>query len=167
APPRARAGDREFLLRLARDTWRGLEALTDREHHLPVDHVRLDADGGRVGDYVNVTTVGLRLIAIVAAHDLGFVSMPDAAARIREILDVLAGLEQHDGFFFNYYDTTSLERTSNLLSFVDSSWLAAGLMVVRNAIPDLAAESTRLIDQADWRFFYDPARGRMVHGYWV
>src|SRR6185295_17426160 len=71
------------------------------------------------------------------------------------------------GFFFNYYDTTSLERTSNLVSFVDSSWLTAGLMVVRGAFPELAEACTRLIDAGDYRFFYDPARGRMSHGYWV
>ena len=46
--PRTRLGrgaprtDRAFLERLARDTWRGLTAFTDREHALPVDHVRLD-----------------------------------------------------------------------------------------------------------------------------
>jgi hypothetical protein len=34
------ADDREFLWRLARDTWRGLDALTDRENGLPIDHVR-------------------------------------------------------------------------------------------------------------------------------
>src|SRR5437899_7906899 len=34
--------DDAFLRRLARDTWRGLVAFTDREHGLPVDHVRLD-----------------------------------------------------------------------------------------------------------------------------
>ena len=41
------AGDREFLERVARDTWRGLDALTDRENGLPVDHVRLSAARSR------------------------------------------------------------------------------------------------------------------------
>src|SRR5439155_165118 len=46
--------DREFVARLARDTWRGLEAFTDRENHLPVDNVRfagtsVDGAEARVG----------------------------------------------------------------------------------------------------------------------
>src|SRR5262249_14331950 len=63
------SGDDAFLRRVARDTWRGLVAFTDREHALPVDHVRLDpvslarADA-RVGDYTNVTTIGLYLAAV-------------------------------------------------------------------------------------------------------
>ena len=117
------SGDREFVERLARDTWRGLEAMTDREHALPVDHVRLgatDADA-RVGDYTNVTTIGLRLIAIVAARELGYLDDARAIRRVAAVLDTLDGLETHVGFFFNYYDTTSLERTSNLVSFVDNT----------------------------------------------
>jgi len=163
------AGDRELVLRVARDTWRGLDALIDREHQLPIDHVHLGARRGdmRVGDYANVTTIGLRLAAVVAAHELGFLSRYEAADRLRAVLATLATLETHDGFFFNYYDTTSLERTSNLISFVDSSWLTAGLIVARQAFPELGPDASRFIDGASYRFFYDERLGRMAHGYWV
>src|SRR5207244_12584328 len=55
--------DAEFVARLARDTWRGLEAFTDREHQLPVDNVRLGATSAgrgeaRAGHYTNVTHLG-------------------------------------------------------------------------------------------------------------
>jgi hypothetical protein len=163
------ADEREFVARLAADTWRGLEAFVDREHQLPVDNVRLAAtpDDARVGDYTNITTVGLRLIAIVAAHELGLIARDEAVGRVRTLLATLAGLETSQGFFFNYYDTTSLERTSNLVSFVDSSWLTAGLMVVRTAFPELGDACGRVIDRQDYRFFYDRAFGLMSHGYWV
>jgi putative glucoamylase len=166
------ASDRAFVARLAADTWRGLDAFVDREHQLPVDHVRLGAtsaagEAARVGDYTNVTSVGLRLLAIVAAHDLGLLPVGDAVARARAVLDTLARLETHAGFFFNYYDTTSLERTSNFVSFVDSSWLTAALIVVRAAFPELAPACTRLIDAGDYGFFYDARVGRMSHGYYV
>jgi hypothetical protein len=160
------AADRDFLLRLARDTWRGLEGLTDREHQLPVDHVHLDGTAAPVGDYTNVTTIGLGLIAVVAAYELELISADAAVRSLRARLAALGDLETHAGFFFNYYDTTSLERTSNLISFVDSSWLTAGLMVVRMTFPELSAECTALIDRQSYAFFYDDLE-RMVHGYWV
>src|SRR5205823_4067919 len=164
--------DREFVARLARDTWRGLEAFTDREDHLPVDNVRfaetsVDGAGARVGDYTNVTSVGLRLIALVAAADLDLVPRTEAIRRVRRLLATLEGLETYRGFFYNYYDTTSRERTSNFLSFVDSSWLTAGLMVVRTAFPELGEPCSRIIAAQDYRFFYDAARRRMSHGYYV
>jgi len=168
----APASDRAFLERLARDTWRGLIAFTDGEHALPVDHVRLDPDSlaradARVGDYTNVTSVGLYLAAIAAAHETGLVARAAAIARVGTVLDTLDRLETHQGFFYNYYDTTSLERSSHFVSFVDSGWLVAGLMIVRQTFPELAARATAMIERADFRFFYDAERGRMRHGYWV
>lgn len=166
------ADDRAFLLRVATDTWRGLQALTDRENGLPVDHVRLgDGDDTArdtdVGDYTSITNVGLHLIAIVAARDLGLATTAEAEAAITQLLDTLERLETHEGFYFNYYDTTSLERSSNFLSFVDTSWLTAGLLVVRTSVPSLAARCTRLVDAMPYDFFYDKRLGEISHGYYV
>ena len=170
--PALPSDDRAFLRRLARDTWRGLVAFTDREHALPVDHVRLDPTSmargdARVGDYTNITSVGLYLASIAAAHELGLVTRAAALDRLGADLDTLGRLETYDGFFFNYYDTTTLERSSHFVSFVDTGWLVAGLMVVRQTLPELADRATRLIERVDFRFFYDADRGRMRHGYWV
>lgn len=163
--------DREFLETVARDTWRGIAALTDRENGLPVDHVVFSgsprAPASSAADYTSTTNVGLHLIATVAAHDLGLIAAPLAAERLRRVLDTLDRLETYRGFFFNYYDTTSLERTSNLVSFVDSSWLTAGLIVVRQAFPELAARCTRRIEEQSYRFFYDEVAQQMSHGYYV
>jgi len=159
-----------FAQRLARDTWRGLEALTDREHGLPVNHVRVTADATGnvltdVADYTSPTDIGLHLLAIVAAHDLDWLRPDEATARVERILDTLEQLETHRGFLFNYYDTTSLERTSNYVSFVDSAWLAAGLIVVRNALPRLAPRCTAVIERGDYGFFYDARHRLLAQGY--
>jgi hypothetical protein len=164
--------DDAFIARLARDVWSGLDALADRENSLPVDHVHFGrtsvapADAS-VGDYTSITSVGLRMVAIVAAFHLEFISQRAAIDRLRALLTTLSQLETYDGFFFNYYDTTSLERTSNFVSFVDSSWLTAGLMVVRMTFPELAAQCTQLIERTDYRFFYDDQLQLMSHGYYV
>jgi hypothetical protein len=166
--PRADAG---LMRRVARDTWRGLTALTDRENGLPVDNVYFDGDApatdARVGDYTSASDIGLHLIAIVAAHDLRLIPSRAAAAKIRRILDTLDRLETYRGLFFNFYDTTSLERTSNFISFVDSSWLTAGLMVARMSFPELYEPCTKLIAQTDYSFFYDAQTQRISHGYYV
>jgi hypothetical protein len=169
APP---DDDEAFLRRLAVDTWVGLAAFTDREHVLPVDHVRLGGASleraeARVGDYTNITSVGLYLAAIAAAHEIDILFREDAVARIIRVLDVLDRLETYQGFFYNYYDTTTLERTSHFLSFVDSAWLVAGLVVVRQTFPELAPRASALIDRIDFRFFYDDRLGRMSHGHWT
>ena len=165
------ADDREFLWRVARDTWRGLAALADRENGLPMDHVRfrggVDVEDAEIGDYTSASAAGLHLAAIVAAHEMGFLSHEEALAKLRRELATLERLETHRGFHFNFYDTTSLERTSHFVSFVDAAWLAAGLMVVRQAIPELAPVATRLLGERDYGVFWDPRYQQMSHGFFV
>ena len=166
------ADDAGFLIQLARDSWRGLAALTDREHGLPVDHVSFAAGGvepaqARVGDYTSPSTIGIWLMAVVGAEKLGLIGRPEAQALLDHALTTLGKLERLHGFFYNYYDTTSLERSSNFVSSVDSSWLTAGLMVLRQAHPELAAPATRLIQDGDYGWLYDPAVGLISHGYYV
>jgi hypothetical protein len=166
------ADTQAFLSRLAADTWRGLDAFTNRDNGLPVDNVRfapgsVDVADTRIGDYTNVTNIGLLLIAVTAAERLGLLTRPQAIEHIETVLATVDGLEKHAGFLFNYYDVTSLERTSNLISFVDSSWLTAGLIVARTSFPELAEPCSKLIEQQDYRFFYDSVLEQMSHGYYV
>jgi hypothetical protein len=177
--PRTLLADRDELLaladdalldRIARDTWRGLAALTDREHGLPINHVLFPKGSlaplhSRIGDYASTTDIGLWMVAVVAARDLALLA-PDEA-RVRRTLDTLDRLEKHAGFLFNYYDTTTLERTSDFVSFVDSAWLAAGLIVVRQAFPELAGRCTAMLAHRDFGRFYDRRERLMVHGFFV
>ncbi|MCX8071228.1 MAG: hypothetical protein N3C12_02075 [Candidatus Binatia bacterium] len=162
----------QFLQQVARDTWRGLRSLRDREHGLPIDHVRwlgfdFDPRRAQIGDYTSSSNLGLFLLAAVAARELGLETHESTVALVRDVFDTMERLERYEGFFFNYYDTTSLERTSHFVSFVDSSWLTAALVVVRNALPELAPRATRFLSREDYGFFYDRARGQMRHGYYV
>jgi hypothetical protein len=164
--------DRAFLERLARDTWRGLDALSDRDNGLPIDNIRL-ANGSvavadaHIGDYTSSTNIGLSLIATVAAFDLQLITREQAVAKIRTTVATLKRLEAYHGLFYNFYDTTSLERTSNFVSFVDSSWLTAGLIVVRQAFPEVHDAASALIAQTDYSFFYNRERKLVSHGYYV
>jgi hypothetical protein len=164
--------DREFLWRLAHDTWRGLEALTDEHTELPWDHVLLrgesaDAVEAHPGDYVTTSSIGLYLVAVVAAHELGFLDERGAEARIGGVIDSLERLETYRGYCFNFYKTRSLRPVGDLVSFVDAAWLSAGLIVARQALPALAERATRHLRQLDLGFFYDPAARLMSHGYYV
>ncbi len=163
--------DLGLLRRLAHDSWRGLDSLRDRASGLPFDTVSFededDADELRIGDYTNVTNVGLYLTALVGAYEMGLIDRAGALERAERVLQTLRRLETHGGFFFNYYDTTSLERSSNFISFVDSAWLATGLIVLRAALPELSADASDILDRGDFGFFYDAARGLMSHGFYT
>jgi hypothetical protein len=162
--------DAAFLYRLARDTWRGIEAMVDMETGLPIDHVRFTNESiepahADIGDYTSTTNIGLYLAAVTGAHRLGLIGRDAALARLRAVLVTLSRVEQYRGFFFNFYDTVSLERTSSLVSFVDSTWLLAGLIVARQTFPELAGETRHLDVAHNFALFYDPTYDLMTHGY--
>lgn len=165
--------DREFLMEVAKDTWKFFDHIVDREHGLPLDTIQLGKqealdEGTWIGDYTNVTNIGVYLMCVVSAQDLGFISKEEAVKRIQTTLNTVENLEYHSsGFPYNYYDTTTLEKTSYFVSLVDSGWLLAGLYVVKNAYGDaLAEQAERIIRKGHLSFFYDPVEQQMYHGYY-
>ncbi len=165
--------DKAFLKEVAGDTWRFFDEITDAEHGLPLDNIRLGektplGEGVWIGDYTNITNVGVFLMSVVSAYDMGFITKDDAVARIRKVLTTMEKLECHkSGFPFNYYDTTLLVPTSYFVSFVDSGWLYLGYYVAKNAFPEELSEQVgRLLARANFKFFYDPVANQMYHGYY-
>ena len=164
------ADDNAFAWQVARDTWRGLDALTDRENHFPVDNVRLaplDPHAPPPSATTPASPHRPLLIDVVAATELGFLCRDEAVARLPPSSTRSTASRATRGFLYNYYDTTSLERTSNFVSFVDSSWLTAGAHGRAHELPG-AARALHAADHADgYRFFYDAAAQLMSHGYYV
>jgi hypothetical protein len=165
--------DKAFLKEVAKDTWDFFDKILDSEHGLPLDtvlfgeKVPLEATTW-VGDYTSVTNIGVYLMAVVSAYDLGLIPRADAVQRIQKTLTTLEKLEYHaSGFPYNYYDTTTLERTSYFVSFVDSGWLMLGLYVAKNAFPEeLLQQTTRILKRGNFNFFYDPLAKQMFHGFY-
>jgi hypothetical protein len=165
--------DREFLLEVARDTWRFFDEIVDQEHALPLDTIQIGKEAALdketwIGDYTNVTNIGLYLMVLVSAYDLGFITQEDAIARIEKTVGTLEKLEAHSsGFLYNYYDTTTAERTSYFVSLVDCGWLASGLYVAKNAFPEaLGPRIEKLLAKGNFSFFYDPVERQMWHGFY-
>lgn len=159
-------------MRIAADTWRGIDAFTDRDHGLPLDTIAFAEGSGaprasRIGDYTTPTDIGLYLLALTGAWELRLIDRPAALDRLYRVLATLARLASYRGFLFNYYDTTSLERTSHFVSTVDCAWLSAGLMVARTAFPEVQARSTQLLDGMDFGLLYDPVERLLWQGYHV
>jgi len=165
--------DKALLREIAADTWKYFDNLVDKECGLPIDNIALDEKGvltGRtkIGDYTNITNVGLYLMCVVAGYDFEFITKTEAVKRINLALDSIEKLEKYNDFPYNYYDITIFQRTSNFISFVDSGWLAAGLIVAKNAFPeDVGVRCRSLIESMDFAFFYDPVEGSMYHGFYT
>ncbi len=165
--------DKAMLFEMAQDTWKYFDSLVDKKYQLPIDNVEFSESGvftedTRVGDYTNITNVGLYLMCLVAGYDFKFITKEEVVRRLNLTFDSIEKLETYNNFPYNYYDITIFQRTSNFVSFVDSGWLAAGIVVVKNAFPEEIGERCqRMLDKMDFKFFYDPVEEHMYHGFYT
>jgi Putative glucoamylase/Protein of unknown function (DUF3131) len=164
------------LLEIARDTWNFYSVDVDPTTHLPLDNVTFaggSATPTGYGRYTSASNIGVYLWAVVAANDLGLVSRSAARERIAATLTEVQQLKRAYGFLYQWYDTStghvirnpgdidcSTEPTPTFdncyfLSNVDNGWYASGLVVVRQALPELRSVVDSLLGEMDFGIFYD------------
>ena len=174
AAPAQAAADRSPLDRYARATWASFEAMTDSESGLPSDV--LEADGTR-SVQTSTTNIGAYLWSAVAAERLGIISRRELERRARRTVATLGRMERHgpSGQYYNWYDhrtgaklTTwppSGEPLDPILSSVDNGWLAVGLKIVANSVPELSGRANAIYDSMKFGFYYVPGDNRILFHY--
>jgi hypothetical protein len=167
--------DRKTLQRYAADTWRSFLMLVNPATGLPSDNV--SAEGVRAR-YTSPTNIGTYIWSTLAARDLQLITPAEARTRIAQTLATVATLERHEasGQFYNWYDPDTGQKLTTwpvdgspvypFLSSVDNGWLGASLIMVRNAIPELAAPAGTIFETMDFGFYYDPDAGLLRGGFW-
>jgi cyclic beta-1,2-glucan synthetase len=139
--PPLTAADRAELRRTARKTWRFFEAfVTAEDHWLPPDNFQ-EEPKGVVAHRTSPTNKGLLLLSTLSAHDLGYVTLPEAADRFGKTFDTFEKLERFRGHFLNWYDTVTLKPLPPAyVSTVDSGNFLGCLLAAKNGLREKAAE---------------------------
>jgi len=170
------SAQRASLMSIARDTWKFYSVDVDATTHLPLDNLTFaggSATPTSYGRYTSAANIGVYLWAVVAARDLGLISRPQARARLEATLGEVRSLKRDNGFLYQWYDTTSgdvirnpgdIDCTSEttptfdncfFISNVDNGWYASGLIVVRQAMPELRGLVDGLMAPMNFGLFYD------------
>ncbi|MGH9482115.1 MAG: glucoamylase family protein, partial [Terriglobales bacterium] len=179
------SADREYLMAVARRTWRFFEVFAGVENHgLPPDNVQTPAGGDRpvsaagtalsaiseVAHRTSPTNIGMCLLATLAAHDLGIIDSATLLTRTEATLSAIEGLEKWQGHLLNWYDTRTLAPLSpGYVSTVDSGNLAGALLTLAAGLrllsPPLAARAEKLFEEMNFACLYDPRRQLFSIGY--
>lgn len=164
------AAQRAVLYGIARDTWRFYAQDVDPNTHLPLDNL---GPGAVRGAYTSAANIGVYLWAVVAANDLGLIDRRSARSLVTATLDEVTQLKRSNGFLYQWYDTgngdvirnpgdidcaaepTPTQDNCYFLSAVDNGWYASGLIVVRQALPELRPLVDGLMSQMNFGIFYD------------
>ncbi|WP_134724814.1 GH36-type glycosyl hydrolase domain-containing protein [Paracoccus luteus] len=121
--------DEAELRRVARRTWRYFEEFVGPDtHHLPPDNWQ-ETPEPKLAERTSPTNIGLYLMSVMSAHDLGWIGLDTALTRIDATITTMERMARFRGHFFNWYSTRTLAvLPAPYLSAVDSGNLA-GLLV--------------------------------------
>ncbi len=117
---------------LARRTWLFYEHFVGPDGNwLPPDHFQ-EAPLGVLAQRTSPTNIGLYLLTVLAAHDLGYVGMINMAIRLYGTFSTLEKMTRYRGHFLNWVDSRSLETLPpGYVSTVDSGNLAGSLIAFK------------------------------------
>jgi hypothetical protein len=169
----ASAHDRE-LRTYAAGTWASFVAMTDQRSGLPADILNAD---GTTSAQTSTTNIGAYMWSAVAAERLGLIKRRELAARMATTLTTLERMERYanTGQYYNWYDhrtgakltvwPSTGAKLNPYISSVDNGWLAVGLKVVENSVPQLRKRAGALYDAMDFGFYYVPDKNRVLFHY--
>jgi putative glucoamylase/uncharacterized protein DUF3131/hemolysin type calcium-binding protein len=170
----AAARDNSTLERYAEATWRSFAAMTDETSGLPADILNAD---GTTSVQTSTTNIGAYMWSAVAAEKLGIISHRELVDRMRQTITTLEGMERHQpsGQFYNWYDHHTGAKLTvwppsggpllPWLSSVDNGWLAVGLRIVADRVPQVAQRARAIYDSMDFGFYYEPGRNQILFHY--
>ncbi len=135
--------DAQALRLVARRAWHYFDTfVTAADNMLPPDNFQ-EEPWPVLAHRTSPTNLGLYLLSIVTARDLGWVGRVDTVERLEATLATMSRLEQCHGHFYNWYDTQDLRPLEpRYVSSVDSGNLAAHLLTLANACDEMSASDT-------------------------
>ncbi len=176
SPGALTAAQRATLYGIAHDTWNFYRDDVDPTTHLPMDNVTYaggSATPTSYGRYTSSANLGLYMWSVVAARDLGVITRAQAVARLTATLTQVSKLKSSHGFLYQWYDTSNGHVIRNpgdvdcatettptfdncyFVSNVDNGLYASGLIIVRQALPQLNVLVHKLMAEMDFGQFYD------------
>ncbi len=131
-----------FLQHLARRTWGYFETfVTATDNWLPPDNYQ-ERPAVALAHRTSPTNIGLTLLANLTAYDFGYISGGALLTRTQDTLASMKLLERHEGHFYNWYDTLTLQPLApRYISAVDSGNLSGHLLTLRPGLLGLADKS--------------------------
>jgi hypothetical protein len=140
---------RADALRYALLHWQFFERFVTAETHwLAPDNIQ-EGPAPVVAMRTSPTNIGLQLLAITSAHDLGFLP-EEMVSRLERAFASLERLPRFRGHLYNWYDLYDLrELAPAYVSTVDSGNLAGLLIAVRQACLGIPDEP--VFDRRAWR----------------
>jgi cyclic beta-1,2-glucan synthetase len=122
-------------------TWMFFETFVGPDDSwLPPDHYQ-ESPKGVVAHRTSPTNIGLYLLSVATAYELGYISAIDMTYRIQQTMKTISGMEMYRGHLYNWYETQNLQPLPpRYISTVDSGNLAACYLTLSQLLQTMKDE---------------------------
>ncbi len=177
--------ERKAAVRYAKLHWAYFdEFVTEETHWLAPDNFQEDPSPV-IARRTSPTNIGLQLLSIVSAVDLGFITRTDMIDRLEKIFRSLERMRRYHGHFFNWYELGELRVLEPAyVSTVDSGNFAGHLIALKQGCFEMLKDPSCTVEDAkrlraiaerahayavemDFRFLFDEKRKLFTIGYHV
>ena len=130
--------DETYVRAIARQTWRYFDDFVGPQTNwLPPDNYQ-EALNVEIAQRTSPTNMGLWLLACVAAHDFGWLTLDEVAERARQTLQTFDEMEKFQGHFYNWYGSLDAKPLlPRYISTVDSGNLLGSLWTMARSMKEL------------------------------
>ncbi len=124
--------DKRYLNEIGKRTWNFFEDYVNEENnYLMPDNYQEDRNK-KIVNRTSATNIGLELLAIISAYDLGYINFKKTAEYLNKILATISGLSKWNGHLYNWYNTkTLMPLIPRYISTVDSGNFVGYLYIVK------------------------------------
>ena len=151
---------KQYFIDVARKTFKFFEDnITKENNFLMPDNYQEDRKQKYV-DRTSSTNIGLSVLAILSGIDLGFISKEKGIEILKNIIQVVEGLEKWNGHLYNWYNIkTKKPLNPRYVSTVDSGNFVGYLFVLKSFFEeenekDLVKRISKLIEDTDFSKLY-------------
>ena len=140
------AGEKIYLLTIAKDTWKYFEEyMNEKNNYLPPDNYQEDRKKNIVVNRTSSTNIGLGLLTIVSAYDLGFIKFEKSVDLLQKTINTITNLQKWNGHLYNWYNIHNLKPLEpKYVSTVDSGNFIGYLFTLKgylnNKLEDITDE---------------------------
>jgi len=167
--------DKKYLNEIGMLTWSFFkDYITEENHYLMPDNYQEDRKK-KVVDRTSSTNIGLELLSIISAYDLGYIQAKDAIDYISKVIETVNVLAKWNGHLYNWYNIKTLEPLiPRYVSTVDSGNFVGYLYIVKqfliennvdSKLDNLIQNISNLINNTDFSKLYSPENKMMSIGF--
>jgi cyclic beta-1,2-glucan synthetase len=130
--------NKKRLREIARGTWQFFEDFSTRDNNwlCPDNYQKEPVE--KVTDKTSPTNIGLQLLAVLSARDLGYETLNATLKNVENILYSVAVLPKWKGHLFNWYNIKNLQVLNpQYISTVDSGNFFGHLITLKNGLVEL------------------------------